>query len=147
MYRLEIASNSAITITTLPEAKSFGMWTVFYGAMSAIGMEPMAYNLPVGMKIDVRIDYVDIGGNPAQVDGDVAWSSSDDTIATVVSSGAQTATISAVGKTGQAQITANADADLGSGVRALYSACDIFVLAGEAVAGTISPVGEAQPIQ
>jgi hypothetical protein len=39
------------------------------------------------------------------------------------------------------QITATADADLGAGVRNLVTVCDITIVAGEAVAGTIAPIG------
>lgn len=146
-YRLEIASASAITITTLPLSEWRGVWTVFFpGNIISKGAEPVAYNLPVGMQIDVRVDYVDAGGNPATVDGVVGWASSDATIASVTSTGAQTAAIAAVGKLGQAQITATADADLGSGTKSLLTTADITVVAGEAVAGTITPVGEPVPI-
>ena len=51
----------------------------------------------------------------------------------------------ASGETGTAQITATADADLGEGVRELITLLDVNVVAGEAVAGTISVVGSAQP--
>jgi len=54
-------------------------------------------------------------------------------------------TVVPVGPTGQIQITATADADLGAGVRNLVTVCDIQIVAGEAVAGTISPVGAPTP--
>jgi hypothetical protein len=47
---------------------------------------------------------------------------------------------------GQAQVTATCDADLGDGVRELITLCDIEVVGGEAVAGTIQPVGEPDPL-
>jgi hypothetical protein len=50
------------------------------------------------------------------------------------------------GPLGQAQVTATADADLGSGARNIMTVADIQVVSGEAVAGTIQPVGEAEPI-
>ena len=43
-------------------------------------------------------------------------------------------------------MTATADADLGEGVRRLTTVCDIEVVAGEAVSGTIQPVGEPEPV-
>jgi len=110
----------------------------------------MAYNLPDGMQIEVQIAYVDAGGNPATVDGNVAWSSSDAAIATVMAVAGSTqqmqATVAAPGALGQAQITATADADLGSGVQNIMTTFDVTVVAGQAVAGTITPVGSPVPI-
>jgi hypothetical protein len=108
----------------------------------------MAYTLSVGTQVHVQVAYVDSAGNPATVDGEVGWNSSDETIATVtVESGDTTkALVQAVGKLGQVQITATADADLGDGVRPLVTPMDVEIVAGEAVAGTITPVGAAEPI-
>ena len=47
---------------------------------------------------------------------------------------------------GQVQITATADADLGEGTRELVTLMDVTIVAGEAVAGVIQPLGEATPI-
>jgi hypothetical protein len=106
----------------------------------------MAYNLPVAKQVYVQVAYVDAGGNPATIDGDVSWSSSDDTIAavTVDSSDTTKALVRSGTKLGQAQVTATADADLGDGMREILTPMDVAVVAGEAVAGTISPVGEAE---
>jgi hypothetical protein len=101
------------------------------------------YTLPVAMQIEMQVSYVDAGGNAAAVDGEVDWASSNEAIATVaVDADDSTKVIVAAGGTlGQVQITATADADLGAGVRSLITVADIEVVAGEAVAGTISPVG------
>jgi hypothetical protein len=47
---------------------------------------------------------------------------------------------------GTAQVVATADVDLGAGVQSLITTMDITVVAGQAVAGTISPTGPAEPI-
>ena len=47
---------------------------------------------------------------------------------------------------GRTQVSAKADADLGEGVRELLTVCDIMIVAGEAVAGSIQPAGEQEPI-
>lgn len=106
------------------------------------------YTLPVGMQVQMQVGYVDAGGNPATVDGDVTWASSDDAVATVDVDDADSTivTVVPVGPAGQVQITATADADLGTGVRTLITVADIEIVAGEAIAGTISPVGEPSPI-
>src|SRR5262245_3261665 len=107
----------------------------------------MTYTLAVDKTVDMRVDYVDASGNPAVVDGAVAWSSSDETLAKVNVNAADThvVTVMPQGPTGQVQIVATADADLGAGVRNLLTPCDITLVAGEAVAGTITPVGAPTP--
>jgi len=108
----------------------------------------MAYNLPVDMCVDCQVAYEDSHGNPAKVDGDVTWTSSDETIATVIvnTTDSTSCTINAVGALGNAQVTATADADLGSGTRNIITLLDITAVAGEAVAGTITITGEARPV-
>jgi hypothetical protein len=106
------------------------------------------YNLAVGMQVPVKVTYVDAGGNPAKIDGEVAWASSDDTIAVVFvsSTDSSEAIIRPVGPVGQVQITATADADLGAGVRNIVTPMDVMIVAGEAMSGTIEPTGPATPI-
>ena len=108
----------------------------------------MSYTLPSRMQVHAQVAYVDAAGNPAVVDGDVTWASSNDLIVAVTTNTADTTKvlIAGVGLAGQAQVTATADADLGDGVRTLVTTMDVEVIAGEAVAGTITPVGAAEPI-
>jgi hypothetical protein len=54
--------------------------------------------------------------------------------------------VTPAGALGQCQVTATADADLGAGVTALITNADIEIVSGQAVAGTISPVGAPQPL-
>jgi len=121
--------------------------TLRFGAFTVTARgDDMSYSLPSGMQVHIEVSYVDAAGNPAKVDGDVTWSSSDETIATVTSEPPSRAIIRAVGPVGQAQIMATADADLGEGVRPLVTTMDVAIVAGEAVAGSIEPVGAAEPI-
>jgi len=110
----------------------------------------MAYTLPDGYQVEVAIAYVDAGGNPATVDGNVTWSSSDPTILTVTADTTvaqqMQAIVAATGALGNAQVQASADADLGSGITTLNTLMDVTVVAGQAVSGTIQPVGAAEPI-
>jgi hypothetical protein len=110
--------------------------------------DDMAYTLASDTQILVRVSYVDGSGNPATVDGDVVWESSDDTIAMVIPNTEDSfeTTVRPGTKLGQVQISATADADLGEGVRELVTLMDVTIVAGEAVAGTIAPVGDATPI-
>jgi hypothetical protein len=106
------------------------------------------YTMPVNHHVAVKVSYVDAANNPAEVDGDVDWASSDETVAVVQHPDPNDTTqvvIYSRDKIGSAQITATADADLGEGTRELITILDVGVVAGEAVAGTISPIGEAVP--
>src|SRR4029077_19895488 len=97
----------------------------------------------------MQIAYVDAKDNPATIDNDVSWQSSDTSIVTVTvdTSDSTTCRITPAGAVGQVQVTATCDADLGDGVRNLVTLCDIDVVGGEAVAGTIQPVGAPEPIE
>lgn len=123
--------------------------TVKFGPFSATARGTnMAYTLPSDMFVTAQIAYQDASGNPATVDGAVTWSSSDSTIVAVVGD-AQDSTqcrIEAVGPVGSAQITATADADLGSGTRSLVTLLDVTVVAGEAVTGSITITSTPAPI-
>lgn len=106
------------------------------------------FTLPDDKKVDVKVSYVDARGHPAKVDGPVMWSSSDENVATVTPNGDQATIVpaSATGAVlGQVQITAKADADLGAGTRELITTLDVEVVAGDAVMGTIQPVGAPVP--
>ena len=83
------------------------------------------------------------------VDGPVVWTSSDDNIlnVTVDPSDSSLCTVQSLTTVGQAQVVATADADIGTGVKTLVTTMDVSVVAGEAVAGTITPVGSASPYQ
>jgi hypothetical protein len=108
----------------------------------------MAYTLPNDHLVQVQVAYVDSHGNPANIDGAVTWDTSDANIATVdVDANDSTrATVTPNGQVGQVQVSCSADADLGEGTRELVTTMDIEIVAGEAVAGTISPVGAPQPM-
>jgi hypothetical protein len=108
----------------------------------------MAYKLPNDHVIGVQVSYVDSKGNPAAVDGEVTWDTSDQNIATIrTDSGDSTqALVTPTGQVGQVQVTCTADADLGEGAREIITTMDVEIVAGEAVAGTIAPVGEPQPM-
>ena len=135
------------TLKFLVRDEGYALITIQYGAFTLTARaDKMAYTLASGMQVHVKVAYVDAAGNPAVVDDTVAWSSSDESIAAVTVEGTDSALIKAVGPTGQVQIIATADADLGEGTREIITPMDVTVAAGEAVAGTISPVGGAEPI-
>jgi hypothetical protein len=110
--------------------------------------DKMAYTLPNDHKVQVQISYVDAKGNPAAVDGPVVWTSSNETVLTVEVDAADSslATVLPGDQLSQAQVVATADADLGAGVTQIITTMDVTIVAGQAVSGTIAPVGEAVPI-
>ena len=111
--------------------------------------DDMAYTLPNDKVVRCQVSYVDAKGNPAKIDGDVTWDTSDQNIATIkTDTGDSTqAVVTPAGQVGQVQVTCSADADLGEGIRELITTMDVDVVAGEAVAGTIAPLGEPMPIK
>ena len=108
----------------------------------------MAYVLPNDHAVQLKVSYYDAKGNPAQVDGAVDWASSDETIARVTVDGDDSTRcmVYPVDQLGQAQISATADADLGEGVTEIITTGNIEVVAGQAVSGTIAPVGDPIPL-
>lgn len=106
------------------------------------------YTLPIDHKVEMKVSYVDAHGNPATVDGPVTWASSDTTRLTVTADAADSTLceVIPVGPIGQVQVTATADVDLGTGVKNLITTADISLVAGEAVSGTIQPVGDPIPV-
>jgi hypothetical protein len=99
----------------------------------------MAFILADTKKVSASVSFVDAKGNAASVQGEPAWSSSDETIATVTAdAGGMSATIVAVGPLGMAQISVSADADLGDGVQTVTGLADIEVQASQAVAASLT---------
>lgn len=141
-------TGGTLTFVCADEPEGYVRVTVTYGdfQLTARG-DDMAYTLGNDHIVQVQVAYVDAKGNPAKVDGDVTWSSSDTNIATVEVDGSDStkATVRPGAEIGQMQVTTRADADLGSGTREIITTMDVEIVAGEAVAGTITPVGEPQP--
>ena len=108
----------------------------------------LMFTMPIDHYVDVQVSYVDAGGNPASVDGVVSWSSSDDSVVALETDrdDSTKCRVTSLLLVGQVQVKATADADLGDGVRNISTLMDVEVIAGEAVAGTISPVGESSPV-
>lgn len=76
-------------------------------------------------------------GNPAPIDGNVDFQSSDPAVATVTSTGPLSAVVKSVAP-GVAQIIATFDADLGAGVRPVEMTGAIEVVPAEAVTAEIT---------
>jgi len=147
--RLEIVFTNPLQIVPALPASGRQSITVSYDAFSITSEgDHIMYTLPVDHQVHMQVKYFDSAGNPAVIDGDVIWESSDEDIATVTADASDSTMclVRPVSQIGQVQIKAKADADLGSGLRVLITTADIEVVAGEAVVGTISPVGDPEPI-
>jgi hypothetical protein len=149
--KVSLSFDSPLHLTFDPPAapSQAGVWvTSTIDGITVKGMAPMAYKLPNDKEVAVNIAYVDAKGNPATVDGDVQWASSDDNICTVTAkpeNQAMNALVVPGANLGNAQISATADADLGEGIREIITLFDLTVVGGEAVAGTITPA-EVMPV-
>jgi hypothetical protein len=110
--------------------------------------DAMAYTLPADKQVHVQGSYVDAGGNPAVVDGEVTWDSSNEKSSRSWSMPPTRRRQSCAppARSAARRSPAYADADLGDGVREIATTMDVTVMAGEAVAGTIAPVSEPEPI-
>lgn len=151
LQRVEIVFGNVLKIMEVaeePRVLGHQLLTVQFGQfVITLKGDHVMYNLPVDHTVRMQVAYTDAAGNPATVDGDVEWFPANPEIAKIEvdpSDGTICKVIPvALGRT---QVSAKADADLGEGVRELLTICDIMIVAGEAVAGSIQPVGEQEPI-
>jgi hypothetical protein len=148
--RVEIVFASTLKIMAVAE-QPLGhseITITFDGFVITTKGEHVMYTLPADHMVKMQVSYVDAKGNPATIDSAVSWNTSDASIIAVDVDPTDSTICAAVpvGSIGQAQVTASCDADLGDGVRELVTTCDIEVVGGEAVAGSIQPLGEPKPI-
>lgn len=149
LSRVEIVFGNVLKIMEVqPPAPVHTLITVkFDQFILTTESEHIMYNLPADHTVQMQVAYVDASGNPATIDNDVVWSSSDASIVSVQADAADSTKCRVTPvAVGQAQVTATVDADIGEGVRELVTLADITVIGGEAVAGTIEPVGAPEPI-
>lgn len=88
-------------------------------------------------QVAVSVEPKTAAGRPAAIDGDVVWSSDNEAVATVVSTGPMSATVKSVAK-GAAVISATFDADMDEGeVREVVLTGAVEVVDAEAVTGEL----------
>jgi hypothetical protein len=150
MTTLQFQLGGTLKLLTVEEPKPVGAVKIktTYEGFSLTATGDIMYTLGVDHEVEMQVSYVDKAGNPATVDGPVQWVSSNPAIATttVDATDSTLVTVTPVGPLGQVQVTATADADIGAGVTQLVTNADITIVAGQAVSGTISPVGAPIPI-
>lgn len=131
-----------------PEPPGAVVITAQAGGFTVTAKGPqMAYTLPADMQVLLKVQFQDSKGNPATIDGDPVWSSSDTAIATATATPGNPFLAQLMPGTdiGNCQVKVEADADLGEGVRPVLCTMDVTVVGGEAVVGVISPSGEPAP--
>lgn len=90
-------------------------------------------------KVTGIVNPLSAAGNPAPVDGVPVWASSDPAIVTVEAApDGLSAVVSAVGPLGTAQVSVQADADMGTGVKAIVGVGDVQVVASDATTVAIT---------
>jgi hypothetical protein len=98
-------------------------------------------------QVALSVAFKTAKGNAAVVDGAPVWRSSNEAVLAVTpSSDGLSAKVVAVGPLGTAQVSVEADADLGAGTRLITGTLDVEVRASEAVVADIAAgAPEAQP--
>jgi hypothetical protein len=131
----------------LPEPTGAVWVSATFGGVTVTAKGPsMAYTLPVGLQVQLKVEFLDAAGNHAKVDGDPMWSSSNPDICSVAAEPGNPYLAHLLGvDIGAAQVIVEADADLGDGVREVVCTLDVNIVAGEAVIGVITPSGEPAP--
>lgn len=146
--RLEIVFANPLQLVPAPPPKlGYALMTIRLDnfTITAKG-EKIMYTLPVDHTVSMQVSYVDAAGNPATVDGAITWFTANDTLAKLEVDPADDSICKVIPlKPSRTQVSCKADADLGEGVRELLTVCDIMIVAGEAVAGTITPTDEPEP--
>lgn len=120
--------------------------TATYENFSATGDGNMAYTLPVDKGLQVAVAYTDANGNPVDLpQGNVSWESSDDALLFVKpdTQDDQKALLMPQGTLGSAQVTCTGKNADGTSVLATL---DVTLVAGNAITGTIQPVGEPEDL-
>jgi hypothetical protein len=89
-------------------------------------------------KVALSIAVVDAKGVPAKIDGIPAWEVSDPNVGSIAVAEDGLSAVFSAGLPGTCQASVTADADLGEGVVTIAGVIDFEVVAGQAVAVTIT---------
>ena len=146
MNKLEISFGSPLRVIHVhePPPTGFSLVTIWFERFAITAKGDVMYNLPADHTVKMQVSYVDGAGHPATVDGPVEWFTANEELATIEVDPDDPSIVKVIPvKPGRTQVSARADADLGEGVRELLTVCDIMIVAGEAVAGSIQPVAGA----
>lgn len=128
-----------VCITPLPPRPTLTVPISFADGFKVVG-ENLMTTLTDIQKVTIGpVAASDAKGNPAPIES-LKFSSSDEAILSVTDNGDGTASVTAVGPLGMAQVRVDADARIGDGEVPLSALLDFEVIASEAVALNV-PVG------
>jgi hypothetical protein len=129
-------------------AKNYGLkklrrlkaaWLLTTNGVSITSIGDFKMILPVDKSLTFSLSYVDNKGNPAVVDGAPTVTIDRTDLATLtMAADGMSGSITPLGPVGSAQLTANADADLGEGVVALTTIGTVDFVAGTAITGVFN---------
>lgn len=112
---------------------------LLFGSFAVSFTGDFSMQLPDDKSVTALLSYTDAKGNPALVDGAPVWTTDrSDIISITPAADGMLAVIAPVGPLGSAQVSVDADADLGAGVTSLVTLGTVEVIAGTAVAGSIN---------
>lgn len=117
------------TLLLLPVAEKIS-FNVTVDGHTTIGATMLT--LTDSQKSDLNLVVKDAKGKPTSLDGPAVFASSDETVATVESTGDLTATLTSVSP-GTCKITATGDALIGDGTQPLVGSLDVTVTPGQAI--------------
>lgn len=101
--------------------------------------EGMKMRITNEQRVKVSVQPLTAAGNPATIDGEVTFASSDVTVATIERISANECWVNSVnGANGATQVSASFDADLGEGVRPVEMSGALEVVPAEAVTAEIT---------
>jgi hypothetical protein len=134
-----------------PQGKIF--LAVMVDGITVIGdANTMDTKIPEGKRIKLEVRPSDVSGNPAPIDGNVTWTSADDTLLQVIPDAASANQTqawvqnAAGGALGPTQIQISADADMGTGITTITQAVDFEAVAGQAATFGVDQIGTLEDI-
>ena len=143
-FEVDLADREVKIFLDKNSAKLF--WTISLDRVCFVkGEKTMSILLTVDQKVSVALNAVDAAGNPAALES-VAWEISDPSVLNleVAPDDFTRAFVVPTGLIGVCQIVARADARFGPDVKELLGTLDVEVVAGEAVAISLT-AGTPEP--
>lgn len=118
-----------------PKVATSFRWSI-NGSQSYVEGTNMSGRINNEQSVNISVTPRTQGGNPAPIDGDVAFASSDETVAVILNAAGRGCTVKAVGL-GACQITAVFDARLGEEVLEFTASGALEVVSAEAATAEI----------
>jgi hypothetical protein len=114
-------------------------WNVQFNLYNQVeGNQTMSITLTDSQQVEVTVSFVDAKGNPAAIDGLPAWDVSDPALLAIRPNVDQYgALILAVGPLGHAQVTVEADVEIGAEIETITGILEVDIIGGKAVTAAL----------